>query len=104
MLPAVLLRACIRTWQDLERCHADTSWLTSTSSPVQNAGNKYAGSITAALFLQQYVDTEKVQWAHIDIAGYGRSLCLYASKAHLKSEWSNRSPVLGTQTTVLFTS
>jgi leucyl aminopeptidase len=36
---------------------------------AQNAGNKYAGSITAALFLQQYVDTEKVQWAHIDIAG-----------------------------------
>ena len=36
---------------------------------VQNAGSKYAGSITAALFLQQYVDTEKVQWAHIDIAG-----------------------------------
>lgn len=36
---------------------------------MQNAGNKYAGSITAALFLQQYVDTEKVQWAHIDIAG-----------------------------------
>lgn len=37
---------------------------------TQNAGSKYAGSITAALFLQQYVDTEKVQWAHIDIAGY----------------------------------
>lgn len=37
---------------------------------MQNAGSKYAGSITAALFIQQFVDTSKVQWAHIDIAGY----------------------------------
>jgi leucyl aminopeptidase len=52
-----------------------TRGLMSAVSAVQNAGNKYAGSITAALFLQQYVDTEKVQWAHIDIAGYGLFTC-----------------------------
>ena len=40
-----------------------------TLSGAQNAGSKYAGSITAALFLQKYVDTKKVQWAHVDIAG-----------------------------------
>jgi leucyl aminopeptidase len=49
----------------------DSYWdiMKSPIADMKNAGNKYAGSITAALFLQQYVDTEKVQWAHIDIAG-----------------------------------
>ncbi len=27
------------------------------------------GAITAGLFLKQYVNTEKVEWAHLDIAG-----------------------------------
>lgn len=55
--------------------------LTPALTAVQNAGNKYAGSITAALFLQQYVDTEKVQWAHIDIAGCERlSLCQWIAQ------------------------
>ncbi|KAI3711743.1 hypothetical protein L1987_70286 [Smallanthus sonchifolius] len=33
-----------------------------------NTGGRHGGSITAALFLQQFVD-EKVQWLHIDMAG-----------------------------------
>ncbi|KAL8497606.1 hypothetical protein ACS0TY_021079 [Phlomoides rotata] len=33
-----------------------------------NTGGRQGGSITAALFLKQFVD-EKVQWMHIDIAG-----------------------------------
>ena len=41
----------------------------SNIADMKNAGNRYAGSITAGLFLQQYVDTEKVEWAHVDIAG-----------------------------------
>ena len=33
-----------------------------------NTGARQGGSITAALFLKQFVD-EKVQWLHIDMAG-----------------------------------
>jgi leucyl aminopeptidase len=36
---------------------------------MKNAGSRYAGAITAGLFLKQYVKTEEVEWAHIDIAG-----------------------------------
>jgi leucyl aminopeptidase len=36
---------------------------------VKNTGGREAGSITAAQFLQRFVD--KVPWAHIDIAGTG---------------------------------
>lgn len=38
---------------------------------IQNVGkSRYGGAITAALFLQNFVDGEKVKsWAHIDIAG-----------------------------------
>jgi len=40
-------------------------------SEVQNVGkSRYGGAITAALFLENFVDKEKVKsWAHIDIAG-----------------------------------
>ncbi len=46
---------------------------------VQNVGKtRYGGAITAALFLQKFVDSKKVKsWAHIDIAG----------PAFLDSEW-----------------
>ncbi len=36
---------------------------------VKNAGGRWAGSITAAQFLQRFVD--KTPWAHLDIAGTG---------------------------------
>ncbi len=40
-----------------------------TIADLKNAGvGKGGGSITAALFLQEFV-TEKVKWAHIDMAG-----------------------------------
>lgn len=35
---------------------------------MKNIGGRWAGSITAAQFLQRFVD-EKVPWAHLDIAG-----------------------------------
>jgi len=41
-------------------------------SPVAdmvNTGSRAGGSITAALFLKRYVDTDKIDWGHIDIAG-----------------------------------
>ena len=34
---------------------------------LKNVGGKSGGSITAALFLQEFV--EKAKWAHIDMAG-----------------------------------
>ncbi|MBS3961305.1 MAG: leucyl aminopeptidase [Sandarakinorhabdus sp.] len=40
----------------------------STIADMKNLGEKGGGSITAAQFLQRFVD-EGVQWAHIDIAG-----------------------------------
>ncbi|MDO7842744.1 leucyl aminopeptidase [Sphingomonas immobilis] len=35
---------------------------------MKNVGPRYAGSITAAQFLQRYIDTG-VRWSHLDIAG-----------------------------------
>ncbi|OHB70577.1 MAG: hypothetical protein A2W23_00445 [Planctomycetes bacterium RBG_16_43_13] len=35
---------------------------------VKNAGQRWGGAITAALFLREFVDS-KIPWAHIDIAG-----------------------------------
>lgn len=35
---------------------------------MKNTGSRYGGSITAALFLKQYVKDE-VEWAHMDMAG-----------------------------------
>jgi leucyl aminopeptidase len=35
---------------------------------VNNIGGKYAGAITAGLFLQEFVP-EGASWAHLDIAG-----------------------------------
>ena len=37
------------------------------AADVKNIGNREAGSITAAQFLQRFVN--KVPWAHLDIAG-----------------------------------
>jgi leucyl aminopeptidase len=39
----------------------------SDAADVKNIGGREAGSITAAQFLQRFVD--KVAWAHLDIAG-----------------------------------
>lgn len=57
-----------KTWRlPLEDSYWDI--MKSNIADMKNAGNRYAGSITAGLFLKQYVDTEKVEWAHVDIAG-----------------------------------
>jgi len=39
----------------------------SAVADVKNVGGQYAGTITAGLFLQEFVDG--VPWAHLDIAG-----------------------------------
>lgn len=42
--------------------------LKSNIADLKNTGDRYGGSITAALFLQDFVH-EGVKWAHLDIAG-----------------------------------
>ena len=43
--------------------------LESSIADIHNYGTRYGGSITAGLFLQNFVDTKRVPFAHIDIAG-----------------------------------
>ena len=42
--------------------------LDSDVADVKNIGSRYAGSITAAQFLQRFIE-KKTAWAHLDIAG-----------------------------------
>lgn len=43
--------------------------LKSKIADINNYGTRFGGSITAGLFLQHFVDTKRVPFAHIDIAG-----------------------------------
>ena len=43
--------------------------LKSDCADMKNTGTRYGGAITAALFLDKFIDHEKVKWAHLDIAG-----------------------------------
>jgi leucyl aminopeptidase len=49
--------------------------LKSSIADLKHTGSRYGGSISAALFLREFVG--KVRWAHIDIAGPA-----YLSEAH----------------------
>ncbi len=48
---------------------------------MKNTGGRHAGSITAAQFLQRFVD--KTPWAHLDIAGTGMS----AAASDINTSW-----------------
>ena len=48
-------------WDEYKE-HIRSEW-----ADVKNSGGRWAGAITAALFLKQFVDS--ASWAHIDIAG-----------------------------------
>lgn len=55
-----------RAWQlPLERSYR--SQLDSAVADIANLGGKHAGTITAGLFLAEFVGD--VPWAHLDIAG-----------------------------------
>mmetsp|Transcript_27814 Transcript_27814/g.75668 ORF Transcript_27814/g.75668 Transcript_27814/m.75668 type:complete len:565 (-) Transcript_27814:230-1924(-) len=43
--------------------------LKSNIADIKNCGTRWGGTITAGLFLQHFVDTKTVPFAHIDIAG-----------------------------------
>lgn len=44
------------------------SMLKSDIADIQNAGGRFAGSITAAVFLKQFVEVER--WVHLDVWGW----------------------------------
>ncbi len=48
--------------------HSYKDGLKSLLADIKNTGPRQGGSITAALFLQEFVE-ESINWAHIDIAG-----------------------------------
>lgn len=54
------------------RMPLEDSYLEQLKSPIadyKNTGGRMGGSITAALFLKEFVATDKVEWSHLDIAG-----------------------------------
>jgi len=83
-----------------ERCWPLPLWpayrkqLDSPVADLKNVGGREAGSITAALFLAEFVDPD-IPWAHLDIAGtaYGEPRAPYFRKggfglpARLLVEW-----------------
>ena len=52
--------------------------LKSHIADMKNTGPRAGGSITAALFLEEFFDKE-IKWAHIDIAGTCWTCLLYTS-------------------------
>ncbi|CAD7694723.1 unnamed protein product [Ostreobium quekettii] len=43
--------------------------LKSPIADVKNVGSRWGGAIIAALFLKEFIKTDTVKWAHLDIAG-----------------------------------
>jgi leucyl aminopeptidase len=69
-LAEALMRASATTGEKIWRMPLEEKYFESMKSPIadmKNAGGRSAGSITGALFLQQYV--QKTPWAHLDVAG-----------------------------------
>lgn len=65
-----VLRAAKTVGEDLWRLPLTAALkeqLKSEIADTKNTGQRYGGAITAALFLQEFVD--KLPWAHLDIAG-----------------------------------
>ena len=65
--------------------------LKSKVADIKNIGGRYGGAITAALFLQNFVDKKK-PFAHIDIAGpvWSDSIGATGFGAKLVTEWVRR--------------
>ncbi len=55
----------------------------SKNADMKNIGGRFAGSITAAQFLQRYVDD--TPWAHLDIAG----TAMNSPKSDISQSWSS---------------
>lgn len=57
-----------RTWR-MPLWEEYKDMLDSTVADLKNVGGRYGGSCSAAAFLKEFVDCDKVEWAHMDIAG-----------------------------------
>ena len=60
--------------------------INSSRADMQNIGSRYGGSITAAQFLQRFIENE-TPWAHLDIAGVS-----WNKKAGIKGNSAIHSP------------
>ena len=66
-----ILKASERSGERFHELPLECSYkrkLESTVADLKNIGGRWGGSITAALFLEHFID-EKTHWAHLDIAG-----------------------------------
>ncbi|EFJ45167.1 hypothetical protein VOLCADRAFT_106122 [Volvox carteri f. nagariensis] len=92
-LAASLTTASKATGEKIWRMPMEEEYWESMKSPVadmKNTGTRYGGSITAALFLKQFVK-ERVEWAHLDVAGpvWNEKLGLPTGfGAQLLAEWA----------------
>ena len=71
---ATVLGAARRAGEDVWRMPLDSQYrkkLDSEVADMKNTGDRFGGSITAALMLEEFVDG--IPWAHLDIAGPARS-------------------------------
>lgn len=67
-----LTQAAKSSGEKLWRMPLESDYMEQIKSPIadlKNVGGRWGGSITAGLFLKDFVDTEKVEFAHLDIAG-----------------------------------
>ncbi|GLC42430.1 hypothetical protein PLESTB_001097800 [Pleodorina starrii] len=92
-LAATLTAASRASGEKIWRMPMEDEYFESLKSPVadmKNTGARYGGSISAALFLKQFVK-EGVEWAHIDVAGpvWNEKLGLPTGfGAQLLAEWA----------------
>ena len=71
-MAAGLREAAVQAGEKLWRLPLEDEYMEQLKSSVadmKNTGTRYGGSITAALYLKEFVDTKNVEWAHIDMAG-----------------------------------
>jgi len=83
-LAASLTAASKAAGEKVWRMPMENNYFDMLKSPVadmKNTGARYGGSITAALFLKQFIK-EGVEWAHLDIAG-----TVWDEKAGLPTGW-----------------
>lgn len=80
-----------REIQDLSFEVADPVWhmplyvpytkrLSSSIADFQNSASGFGGSITAGLYLHQFIDTEKDDWVHLDVYAWSDESNAYASR------------------------
>lgn len=71
-LVSQLKQAGSKSGEKLWQLPLEDDYWENCKSPIAdmtNIGGRFGGAITAALFLKEYVDFEKIPWAHLDIAG-----------------------------------